>query len=96
MPRLSPLVLTQMSPSGYSKSRDVAILGAVATGKAGLVAAGTDDQPFQLKSILLSMARRSEPVDRAQSVDVTITGAEARGQAAELLGSSVTIRIDDD
>jgi hypothetical protein len=94
--RLSPLLLTQMSPSGYSKSRDVTILGAVATGKAGLVGTAVDDNPFQLKSILLSMARRQEPVDRAESVNVTITGAAARGQAAQLLGATVTIRIDDD
>jgi len=96
MPRLSPLVLTQMSPSGYSKSRDVTILGAVASGKAGLVVSSTNEEPFQLKSILLSMARRSEPVPAHQHVNVTVTGAGVKTEAAQLLGSSVTIRIDDD
>ena len=85
-----------MSPSGYSKSRDVSILGAVCTGKAGLVVGSVNDEPFQLKSIILSMARREDPVPAAQNINVQITGAEARGQAAELLGASVTIRIDDD
>jgi hypothetical protein len=94
--RLSPLVLTQMSPSGYSKSRDVTIQGAVASGKAGLIVASVNAEPFQLKSILLSMARRSNPVPGAENINVQVTGAGVKTEAAQLLGATVTIRIDDD
>ena len=85
-----------MLPSGYSKSRDVTILGAVTAAHAGLVVTSFDEGAFQLKSILLSMARRQETIPASQNARVEIVGAEARAVAQEMIGSSVTIRIDDD